>query len=57
MKYTKKQINQFRKQSLLNDIQSSKKAVKIVTRHKVDNSMKIHLDRLEQLSEENTVSF
>tara|TARA_R110001606_G_scaffold398922_1_gene579553 strand:- start:3687 stop:3848 length:162 start_codon:yes stop_codon:yes gene_type:complete len=52
MTYSTKQLNEFRKEALLKDIESSKEAVKIVTREKVSDWMKIHLDRLEQLSKE-----
>jgi hypothetical protein len=49
MKYSKEQINEFRKQSLINDIKNSATATPVSNKESKINSFKHHLNRLEQM--------
>ena len=54
MKYSTEQINEFRKQQLIKDIESAKSATPVSNKESKINSFKHHLNRLEEMmTEEN----
>ena len=49
MKYSKEEINEFRKQQLIKDIESSNNATLVTSREGKINDFKIHLSRVEEM--------